>query len=69
MTTANTYLFALKPSIAAFYVFGKTCWAEVTINSMRGPLPGDFAFLQRSKLKTNKTPCLLNLDSGEYFTP
>lgn len=45
--------FTLKPSISTFSVLWKTCWTEMTINSTRGPPPGDFTFLQRSKLKAN----------------
>lgn len=60
--------FTLKTFISTFAPLCKTCCTEMTFNSTVFPLPGDFALRERSKLKTNKTRCLLNLDSSEYFT-
>lgn len=67
MTSTSAFFSTLKTFISTFALLCKTCYTEMTFSSTVFPLPGDFALRERSKLKTNKTPCLLNLDSSEYF--
>lgn len=59
--------FTLKSSTFALFLQNLLCRNDLKLHMLF--LPGDSALRRRSKLKTNKTHCFLNIDSGEYFTP
>lgn len=66
---SETLFFTLKYSVSTFAFFFQNLLYRNDLKLNMLFLPGDSALHRRSKLKTNKTHCFLNLDSVEYFTP